>query len=144
MPNNSSVPAVKAALFSMLTTALPTTQVMYAAASVDFARESAWLGQADFSEETVAGFTSGPNPHNEAYVVPVVFMATAEGDDPQATEERAWALVALFEDALRQAKVVGGSNVHWSKVVNKAPALHTRDNGWVAFIDVMVGVQARI
>lgn len=146
MPNNSSVPAVKGALLTMLITALPTTTVSYAmsAAAFDETRESAWLGQAEFGEEVVAGFRTSLHPHNEAYTVPVVVMASIEGDDPQATEARAWTLAALFEDALRQSPVLGVSNVHWAKIVNKEVALHPRDSGWVSSVAMLVGVQARI
>lgn len=128
----------------MLAAALPTTQVTWAGHAIDFARESAWMGQANFTEEAVAGFRSGALPHNEAYAVPVVFMATTEGNDPRATEERAYAMAALFEDALRQSGSTSVSNVHWAYVVDKAAELTSRDNGWVAFVDLIVGVQASI
>lgn len=146
MPNRSSVPAVKAALFGLMQTALPGTQVLWANTTANVQRESAWMGNADFSEEVVASFMKAPLPHNEAYVVPVVVMALMEGDDPQATEERAWELAASVEDALRTPPndTLGVPGVHWAKIVNKQPALYTRDNGWCMFVDMLVGVQARI
>lgn len=144
MPNNSSVPAVKGALFDLLTATLPTTQVTWAGHAVDWARESAWMGQANFDTEEIAALRSATNPHNEIYTVAVVLMATKEGNNPQATEARGFELAALVEDAIRQARTMGGTNVHWVNVVGKEAELFTRDSGWVAFVTLVIGVQARI
>jgi hypothetical protein len=147
MANQSSVPAVKGALFTMLTTALPTTMVTYAMSVRNFeeSRESAWLGVARFGEEAVAGFRPGALPHNEAYTVPVYVMATTEGDDPQATEARAFELAALFEDAVRQNGSLGLGNVQWANLTGKEPNLHPHgDVGWLAILEMTVSVQVRI
>ena len=143
---NSTVPAVKAALVSTFSTALTGqgVSVTWAAPSDedDYVNEMVWLGDTDHDEEFRV---LGAQRIDESYTVDVQIQTVKEGDNPQATEERWWAIRALCVNALRADLTLGGIVNQW---IGPFPTrIETRPAGpkqWLSRGTVSLRCRARI
>ena len=143
---NSTVPAAKAALLSIFATALAgeSVDISWAAPSddEDYTDEMVWLGDVDYEDSFKV---LGAQRIDEEYTIPVSIQVVREGDNPQATEERWWALRALCVNALRDDLTLGGVVNQW---VGSFPSNNeTRPAGpkqWLSRGTVSLTCRARI
>lgn len=143
---NSTVPAVKAALVSAFSTALTGqgVTVTWAAPSdeEDYVNEMVWLGDTEHDEDFKL---LGAQRIDESYTVEVFVQVMKEGDDPQTTEERWWAIRALCVNALRNDLTLGNVVNQW---IGPFPTrVETRPAGpkqWLTRGTVSLACRARI
>lgn len=143
----SSVPTVKAAILTLLQAvpALSTVQVTYAIPATDSKNhECVYMWDALFNSETEPFMRPTPRRHREDYVLPIVISVSAEGDDPQAAEDRMWAITGAVEDAFRTTPNPPGTTIQWAIVRGKQPVTGPRDGARIAENIVNVGVLADI
>lgn len=109
----STVPAVKSALVALFTAALPTVTVTWAAPQneEDYVNEMVWLGDTRQEEEFRI---LGAQKIDEQYVIEVHVQALKEGDDPKATEERAWVMREACVAAVRADLDVSNTLNQWA------------------------------
>jgi hypothetical protein len=114
---DSTVPAVKAYLLAEFQNDADLTGVTVkwsAPADGDqYTRDMVWLGDVDQTEVYRA---IGQERKDEDYTLEVVVQAYLEGDDPRATEERAWELRAAVAAAIRADLTLGGNLNHWAEM----------------------------
>lgn len=147
MANVSTVPAAKGAILTLIEAraGLATVQTSWATpGTADIAKESIFLGDAEFSDETIAFMRPTPHPHTEEYRVPVVVDVLEEGNDAQSCEERAWTLAGEVEEAIRNAPNLAlPSVVIKAWVSGKEGGGYRHDLGRAFVLLVNVSVQAR-
>lgn len=141
----STVPAVKAALLTALTTALGSVQVKYAHPGDTIAKECVFMADAEFdSEDSSIGQVS----HYETYTVPVWVDVLSEGNDVQAAEARMWVLVGLVEAAVRSNGTLSATPGLLSATVTgpnaKAPQNYITDQAWASRCRIAVQCKAKI
>lgn len=104
MPTTSSIPAVKAALLSLLNNRplLANVQVSYGAPLPDPALEFIWLADVHGTEEWMSMATK-----QEDYALDVILNATVEAPDQQAATERAFVFRDEVEAVLVDSSVTG-------------------------------------
>lgn len=98
----STVPAVKAALFTLLRDwpGLGGVQIEWARPSEDaMALESVWFGGARLAQKAEA---LGNQRRDETYTLDLVISIRRDGDEPQLCEQRMWDIVAEVEQLLRE------------------------------------------
>ena len=102
------MPAVKAALVSLLTPALSDAQVSYGRpADSQLARDCVWIGQA-LGADTIPVLGSGRKVRQQEYSVQVVVWVAKPRGTVQEAEERAYELLEEVEDALADDPSLGG------------------------------------
>lgn len=141
---SSTVPAAKAALLALLQArpGLQGVQVEWAHPGRNIEDESLFFGTTQVPEEPA---TLGPNrKRNENFTLELVVSVLERGDEAQATEERAWALVAEIENAVRGNDTLGLSQIIKAEIVHKAERNYAGAPERVAEIVVQVKCQARI
>lgn len=108
MATSSTVPAVKAALVSLLTAALPGTQVTYGRpADSMLSRNCVWMGRAAGTDR-VPTMKAGRKAREQDYTITVfVWVAKPRGTVEQA-EDDAHTLLAEVNDALADDPSLGG------------------------------------
>lgn len=103
--SQSTAPAARAKVVELLTAALTSTKVSWGGPSEaeDITDEMVYLGSVRRNVELrgmgVPASTQGT--FSEDYRFPVMAVGRREGDDEQAAETRAWALVDAIETAIR-------------------------------------------
>lgn len=80
---------------------------------------------------------------DESYSFETGISVSREGDEPQATEERWWALVGEIEDALRTDIELGGT-VRSAEIGELEQDLEPTDKGWLCIGQVAIACKARI
>lgn len=101
----STIPAVKAALVSAITTALPDVSVTWGVPRGDKGRDWVLVGNVTGSQRAAA---VGRQRRAETFTVEIQVTAVRPSIvTPQATSERAFAIVAEIEDALRADETIG-------------------------------------
>lgn len=149
----SSVPRVKARLLTVMQTALTTLnaqgRVTWAHPGESIGKEAVFMGDAKFESETTVALRSGAHQQDEHYNVPVVCDVTADGNDAQAAEERAYAIAGSVEDAIRADQTLGA--LTWTdgavirvQVEGKEPMGYQSDQTRYYAVVVNVNVHARI
>ena len=126
MATTSTVPAVKAALVALLTSALPSTQVSYGRpADSMLSRNCVWVGRAAGADR-VPVMSAGRKVREQDYSVTVfVWVAKPRGTVEQA-EDEAHVLLAEVEDALADDPSLGGVD----------GLIHATAGSWEAEADV--------
>ena len=108
MATSSTVPAVKAALVSLLTTALPSTQVTYGRpADSMLSRNCVWLGRAAGADR-IPVMSAGRKVREQTYSVTVFVWVAKPRGTVEAAEDEAHDLLAEVEDALADDPALGG------------------------------------
>ena len=104
----SSAPAAKASLLTILAAdaGMNGVQLEYAHPGAAIQQEAVYFEQTRLTETAGA---LGQQRRDEEYELDLVVSVAYDGDDPQACEERAWALVAIVENVLRPPTGPGGS-----------------------------------
>lgn len=139
----SKAPAVKAALVTLFDAATAAT-VTWAAPTdeEDYVAEMVWLGDVDQEENFRL---LGRQSIDEEFTIDVWIQAIKEGDNPQATEERAWAIREECVTALRSDLTLGGVVNQW---IGPFPTrMETRPAGqkqWLAKAQLTLRCRARI
>ena len=98
----STAPAVKAQLLTLLQAdaALDGVGITYSDPAGEITQEALFFGRTLTGEKPDA---MGQRRQREEYDVEVYIYTAQDGNDPQACEERAWALVAELENVVRAA-----------------------------------------
>jgi hypothetical protein len=143
---DSTVPAVKAYLLAEFQNDADLTGVTVkwsAPADGDqYTRDMVWLGDVDQTEVYRA---IGQERKDEDYTLEVVVQAYLEGDDPRATEERAWELRAAVAAAIRADLTLGGNLNHWAEMDSTRMTTRPADpKGWLAKGTLQLRCRARI
>lgn len=96
----STAPSVKASLLTLLRAdaALAGVQMSYADPGAEIQQEALFYGRTIQSEKPA---TIGQRSQREQYDLEVYIFVAQDGNDPQACEERGWALVARLENVVR-------------------------------------------
>lgn len=145
--STSSIPAFKAALktslVSLQATTLTGVQVSYGAPAPTMQAECIVLADANPSSQEPVFL--GRNSRNEDYDLDVYVRVRRQTTDQQAVTERAFAITAAIENALRSDPTLG-SVVREAKVGRVGLAEFASDDGLerVAVIDITVNVINRI
>lgn len=106
--------------------------------------ENVWLGDID-DMQTWGAIARATLPKDEDYTIEFVAQAHREGDDPQATEERAWELVAEIEGALRADPSINGINNREAASLTrvKMTTRPAEPQGWLAKATGQITCHAR-
>lgn len=104
----STAPSIKAALLSLLRadSGLSGVQCSYADPGQEVAQEAIFFAR---TLQTEQPDSFGQRKQKEQYDIEVVVGVTMDGNDPEACEERCWALVARLETIVRANNGVSGS-----------------------------------
>lgn len=96
----STAPAVKATLLTLLQadSGLSGVGITYADPGAEITQECVFYGRTIETEKPVE---MGQRSQREAYDVEAYIYVAQDGNDPQACEERCWALVARLESVVR-------------------------------------------
>lgn len=96
----STAPSVKAELLTLLRAdaGLAGVQIDYADPGASIGQEEIFYGR---TVETEKPDSLGQRRQREAYDIEVYVYVAQDGDDPQACEERCWAIVAELENVVR-------------------------------------------
>jgi hypothetical protein len=141
---SSTIPAVKAALVSVISAALPTVTVTWGIPRGDKGREWVMVGDVPGIQRAAA---LGRQRRAETYTVEIEVSVVRAGiEKPQNVTERAFAILEEIEDALRADERLGGvANLIKAEVV-KADLSEglTASEEQVALIKVGVACEARI
>jgi hypothetical protein len=116
--SQSTIPAAKAALVALCETANPTVQVTWGIPRQDPARE--WVMVGNGIEAIQDDAALGQQRRDERYVIQIIVSVVRAGiDTAQEVTERAFAIVALIEAALRplSAPPLGVTNLITALVV---------------------------
>lgn len=141
----SAVPAAKASLLAIVQTAVATltdsvTQVTWGYPGQLVRKECVWLDDATGTETSSIHQVS----HRETFIIPIVVLVKADGDDHQAAEVRAWAITAKIEDAVRATPSLSATpGVTAAVVTSKTPVGHVADQARAVSITLDVTVTSR-
>jgi len=146
----STIPACKAAVLAVLAARAGLTGVTLSWAGPtkdeDYVEEMVFLGDV---ESTSDWAELGTGRRTEDFTVAITVYVERWGDDPQATEERAYALWDEIEDALRDDLLTQGGMLRSagvfkfngiSRAVSTGPSTPEK---WGARVDASVDFQAR-
>lgn len=139
---SSTIPTAKAGILTLLAArpALASVQRVWAHPGQLIEKESIFFLEA-LEEESPAAI--GQLKREENYTIDLLVSVLQDGDDAKACEERAWALVAEVETALR-AEPKPAAGVLWATVsakrLNNFPGPESRTSE----ITVVISVKARI
>lgn len=138
----TSAPAAKAGLLTLLRAraALTGVQVEWAHPGQLIEPESVFLLGVQ-SDEVPA--TLGQQRRDETYTLEVAVTVHRPGDDPQACEERAWALAAEVEAAVRGDRTLNGAVSEWAMVQGMTQQPFIEGEGRVCEIVVRVECRSR-
>lgn len=143
---DSTVPAVKAKLVELFAAAAAPVPVSWAAPTeetdYDLVNGNVWLGKVTQDEDW--SHSMGAMDRDEVYIVKVWAQVYRRGDDPQITEQQAWAIRAVLSTALRaDITLEGVVSLQASLVATEMETLPSSD-GWLARAELDVRVQSRI
>lgn len=140
---DSTVPAVKAALVTLIDGTTSGVTVTWAAPTdeEDYVAEMIWLGDVEHTDEFGA---LGGQRIDESYEVEIVVQVYQEGDDAQACEERAWVLRAAVVTAIRADLTLGGILNKWAGTFPTRMETRPADKGWLAKGTLRLPCRARI
>lgn len=161
MATSSTLPAVKAQLVSLLTTALATSGASGGAVHVDYSwspnveDEAVFLGRRDEDgpvwssvlTHDIATIKAGRKWRDENYTVELTVWTHRPDVSPTAAnevEERAFELVEKVEDVLANDPTLGLDVIQWAKVASIDAAGRALDGGWFVTCVITVEVQARL
>lgn len=143
----SSVPLVKATLLTLLDArpGLSGVQTEWSDPGDDLKQESMFFGTTELSE--VSG-QLGNGTRHESYTLTLWIFVLKDGNNPQATEERSWALAAEVEALLKSNASLGLTQPNVKSLTAEFAGAE-QDNviveeGRMANLKVSVGVEARI
>lgn len=144
---DSTVPAVKAALLSLLKQSADLTGVTITwAAPVkeeDYTGDMVWLGDVIDTDEEFRRL--GAQSVHESYDVAVHFQSYMAGNDPQTTEERAWEIRAAVVNLLRSDLTLGGLINEWiGAFPTHLEVRPANPSGWLAKGTVRIECRATI
>lgn len=137
----SAVYSAKAGLFTIVAAACGTVQCSYGAPGQYAEHETVWIDDPPpFGDAASIGQVS----HRESFDIPVVVSVLSEGNDHQAADQRAWAIVGPIEDAVRADPSLGGAtHVTAAWVTAKAPHSYGDDSGRIVEITLTVSVRSQ-
>jgi hypothetical protein len=137
----SAVYAAKAALFTIVAAACGTVQCSYGAPGQYAEHETVWIDDPPpFGDLASIGQVS----HRESFDIPVVVSVLSEGNDHQAADQRAWAIVGPIENAVRANPSLNNAvGVTGAYVTNKAANSYGDDAGRVVEIITTVTVRSK-
>jgi len=147
----SSVPAVKAALVTLLTVTLPTAQVRYGPRGPTTRDDVVSVGGIPEAQDNPATLGTA-RKQDEVYQVEVIVSCSRSGPDTQQTStEAALALYGAAKDALRTSpnEALGVAGVFWARPTGRwslaesegADLLREATNATLRFV---VEVKARV
>jgi hypothetical protein len=138
----SAVPAAKAALYAIVSAAVPAGVVATYGDPGSFeAPEAVWLGAVERFGDTPS---QGQVSHRESFDVPIVVYVLRQDTDDEAADARAWGIAGAIEDAVRAAPDLNGAtNVTAAWVAGKSGDSFSADDGVVAACVVYVTVRSK-
>lgn len=143
--SSSSIPRVKAALVRLLDAAAwptPRPAVSYGWAR-EVEREVVMVGGTVDEEQTWVSF--GPRRRDETYRIKFVVQVTRPGLTQQQATERAFELLAVIEDVLRETPDLGlGTELTVAELANPRLREGPDTEGYAAVIEAGVAIRARI
>lgn len=95
-------------------------------------------------DEEFAQVGGSPTKREESYTLNTVLTVYMEGDDPKATEERAWAIRAEMSAAVRGNVQLDGLINFKCELGSTTMTTGTRDRGWAVVGEIDVDVVTRI
>jgi hypothetical protein len=144
---SSTVPAVKSALVSLLTSAISdsTVQVVYGRPQDSLVKaQFVHVADVDYSAE-IANIKAGRKQYDENYTVDVVFAVGKPRATSVDTEARAFALFEYLRDLLADDPSLGGvDGVVWAVLESVDAATEHQGNVVVSVIVATVRVRARV
>jgi hypothetical protein len=148
MATTSTVPAVKAALVTLLTSAINDSDVYVSQGRPqdDLAqRKVVVVGSVSYSSE-IANVKSSRKQRDERYSIEVVFLVyDAAGGTAAEAETAVWTLVAELEDLLADDTTLGGVNgLAWAVLGKVEGDVAVERKGPVAWITADVECMARL
>lgn len=142
--SSSSVPTVKAALVELLEAAswpAPRPAVSYGWPR-EVPREIVQVGGTTQGEQTWAAF--GTRKRDESYRLELVVQVIHPGQSQRAATERAFALLAVIEDVLRDHPTLGLADTLVAEIANPQLREGPEIEGYAAVVTAGIGVRARI
>lgn len=147
MATHSTVPTVKARLVTLLTAALPTTQVWYSHPGDAVETSAVYLGAVRGSDTIPVMNGPARKKRDETYTIDVWLEAQRSGASSQEAEEAAWVLFGELEDVLADDPGLGiPTVVSWAMLEgwDDFLAFDLNSGGWSARIRAGVTVKARL
>lgn len=147
MATTSTVPAVKTALVSLLTSAIndSTVQVMYGKTPDHLAKRQAVVvtGPTSYASE-IANLKSGRKQRDETYTITVLFLVGRPRGQSTVADARAWTLFAELEDILADDPQLGAiDGLAWAVLGGVEADVAQEKEGPVAWIAADVDCKAR-
>lgn len=142
--SSSSVPTVKAALVELLEAAswpAPRPAVSYGWPR-EVPREIVQVGGTTQGEQTWAAF--GTRKRDETYRLEIAVQVIHPGQSQRAATERAFALLAVIEDVLRDHPTLGLADTLVAEIANPQLREGPEIEGYAAVVTAGIGVRARI
>jgi hypothetical protein len=148
MATTSTVPTVKAALVSLLTTAIGNTdvQVMHGRSQDNLIkkRQVVVVGAVSYQSE-IANIKAGRKQRDERYSVEVLFLVAKPRGLSVDAESAAWALFNELEDVLANDPSLGGiDGLAWAVLGSVDADVALENEGPVAWITANVDCVARL
>ncbi|MDQ3107514.1 MAG: hypothetical protein M3Q68_06870 [Actinomycetota bacterium] len=141
------MPAVKAALVALLTTAIndATVQVVWGRPQDSLvSRQCVYIADVSYASE-IANIKSGRKQRDERYTVDVVISIYLPRGESQTCEERAYALLDSLENVLADDPTLGGvDGLGWAVLGNVSVATVQLKEGPNCVIVADVDVLARL
>lgn len=145
MPTTSTVPALKAALKTAITSQAGSVQVSRHWPGPTTEQEGIYIGDVSGSSE-IDSIKTGRQRRKEQYAVTIIcqtFYAGATSADADDSEDRAYALMAHVENAVAADADVGAS-VKWSELTRWDAETLPFERGWATRITLTLSCTSHL
>jgi hypothetical protein len=147
MATTSTVPTVKAALASLLVTAIDDADTVHVTQGRPqealINSQQVIVGAVSYSSE-IANLKSGRKQRDETYSIEVVFLAAFPGGTPDEAETAVWAHFAHLEDILADDPTLGVADLAWATLGQVEGDVAIEQSGPIAWITADVNCKARL
>lgn len=148
MATTSTVPAVRAALVSLLTSAINDTDVQVTHGRQQNSlvkRQVVTVGAASPYTSEIANLKAGRKQRDETYSIEVIFWVAKPRGVPYDADTRVWTLFAELEDLLADDPTLGGvDGLAWAVLGDVEGDVAIEAEGPVAWLVASVDCKARL
>jgi len=142
---HSAVPATKAAILSLATSAAPSgVRVSFADEGENTRSERIWLGPTTIGDDTPVSIKSGRRRLQEEFTV-ILMVEVSSKRTPQASEERVFEIAALLEDAIALDHTLSNvENLLWCLVDGKELETGQTSEGPFSVLEIRLSCVAQL
>lgn len=148
MATTSTVPAVRAALVTLLTSAINDSDVQVTHGRQQNSlvkRQVVTVGNAGPYSSEIANLKSGRKQRDETYSIEVIFWVAKPRGVPYDADTRVWTLFAELEDLLADDPTLGAvDGLAWAVLDDVEAGVDIEKEGPVAWVVASVDCKARL